>query len=174
MMIHEHKSAIWKEHQVILDGKDDVIVKAPDTSHPEQDEAMIHDRVRVGYYSQDFNALDMNMQVRDALHEVSDAVTDETVYRVASQFLLRGPLLKNKIASLSEGQKGLLSYARFVIQQPHLLILDEPTNHINFRHLPIIAEALNAYEGAILMVSHDLGFTDQLKKFEIVDLGRLV
>ena len=89
MMIHEHKEAIWKEHKVILDGKDDVVLKDPDTTHPEQEEAMIHDKVRVGYYSQDFNALDMNMAVRDALHEVSDAVTDETVYRVASQFLLR-------------------------------------------------------------------------------------
>ena len=105
MMIHEHKDAIRKEHKKLLDGKDDAVITGPDTSHPEQEEAMIHDRVRVGYYSQDFNALDMDMQVWDALHEVSDAVTDETVYRVASQFLLRGPLLKNKIGSLSEGQK---------------------------------------------------------------------
>jgi len=63
MMIHEHKEAIWKEHKVILDGKDDVVLKDPDTTHPEQDEAMIHDKVRVGYYSQDFNALDRYMKL---------------------------------------------------------------------------------------------------------------
>jgi len=54
------------------------------------------------------------------------------------------------------------------------LILDEPTNHINFRHLPVIAEALNDYDGAILMVSHDTGFVSQLKHFEVVDLGKLL
>ncbi|HMT00966.1 MAG TPA: ABC-F family ATP-binding cassette domain-containing protein [Candidatus Absconditabacterales bacterium] len=137
-------------------------------------DATIHDGVRIGYYSQDFNALDMNMSVWDALHEVSDEITDQEVYRTASHFLLTSDLLKNSIGSLSEGQKGLLCYARFVIQKPHLLILDEPTNHINFRHLPVIAEALKEYEGAIIMVSHDQTFVDQLGYLETVDLGRLI
>ncbi len=137
-------------------------------------DATITEEVRVGYYSQDFNALDMNMIVWDALHEVSNEITDQQVYRVASQFLLTGDLLKNTIASLSEGQKWLLCYARFVIQKPHVLILDEPTNHINFRHLPVIAEALNAYEGGIIMVSHDQAWVDQLDDIEILDLGKLV
>jgi ATP-binding cassette subfamily F protein 3 len=97
----------------------------------------------------------MDMVVWDALREMSDAITDQDAYRVAAQFLLKGDILKNTVSSLSEGQKGLLCYARFVIQQPHLLILDEPTNHINFRHLPVIAEAISKYKGAIIMVSHD-------------------
>lgn len=96
--------------------------------------------MRVGYYSQDFNALDMSKIVWDDLREVAGDTTDQEIYRVASQFLLTGGLLKNNIGSLSEGQKGLLCYARFVLQKPHLLILDEPTNHINFRHLPVIAQ----------------------------------
>lgn len=97
----------------------------------------------------------MDMTVRDSLHAMSDAIKDQEVYRVAAQFLLTGDLLKNPIHFLSEGQKGLLCYARFVIQKPHLLILDEPTNHINFRHLPVIAESLSQYKGAMIMVSHD-------------------
>lgn len=174
MMINKHKEAIMKEYNKKMNSKDDIVLKKPDTSHPEDGEATVHEWVRVGYYSQDFSDLDMNMLVWDALHEVNDVVTDETVYRVASQFLLKGNLLKNTVGSLSEWQKWLLCYARFVIQEPHLLILDEPSNHINFRHLPVIAEALNAYEWAILMVSHDLGFTSQLKNVEAIDLGRLV
>lgn len=67
--------------------------------------AIIHPDVKIGYYSQDFNALDMNMNVRDALHEMSDTVTDQEIYRTASRFLLTGDLLKNPIGSLSEGQK---------------------------------------------------------------------
>lgn len=136
-------------------------------------DATIHDDVRVWYYSQDFNALDMDMVVWDALREMSDAVTDQDAYRVAAQFLLKGDILKNTVSSLSEGQKGLLCYARFVIQQPHLLILDEPTNHINFRHLPVIAQAISQYKGAIIMVSHDQAFVDQLADVKTVDLGRL-
>jgi ATP-binding cassette subfamily F protein 3 len=45
-----------------------------------------------------------------------------------------------------------------MIQQPHLLILDEPTNHVNFRHLPIIAQAINKFAGAVVMVCHDDAF----------------
>ncbi len=136
-------------------------------------DATIHDDVRVGYYSQDFNALDMDMVVWDALREMSDEITDQDAYRVAAQFLLKGETLKGVVSDLSEGQKGLLCYARFVIQQPHLLILDEPTNHINFRHLPVIAEAISNYKGAIIMVSHDQWFVDQLDDVKIIDLGRL-
>lgn len=175
MIVHEHKSKIMKEYiDIVEKNKEDVFIKEPDTTHPQENEAMIHNKVRVGYYSQDFGTLDMDMLVRDALSEVTNQATDEEIYRVAAQFLLTGNLLKNNIWSLSEGQKGLLCYARFVIQKPHLLILDEPTNHINFRHLPVIAQAINDYEWAIIMVSHDTWFTSQLKNITEVDLWKLV
>lgn len=141
--------------------------------HAHDDEAMIHEDVRVWYYSQDFAALDMDMIVRDALHEMSNELTDEQVYKCAAGFLLTGDLLKNEIGYLSEGQKWLLCYARFVLQEPHLLILDEPTNHINFRHLPIIADAINDYEWAIIMVSHDQEFVRSIQNLQTIDLGRL-
>lgn len=137
-------------------------------------DAKIHEWVKVGYYSQDFNSLDMNMLVWDSLHEVAEEATDQEVYRVAAKFLLTWLLLKNPIWLLSEGQKWLLCYARFVLQKPHLLILDEPTNHINFRHLPVIAQSLNTYEWAMIMVSHDKWFTDQLENFEPIDLWKLI
>jgi ATP-binding cassette subfamily F protein 3 len=88
--------------------------------------------------------------------------------------LLTKDLLRNTIGSLSEGQKWLLCYAMFVLQKPHLLILDEPTNHINFRHLPVIAQSLNTYEWAMIMVSHDKSFTDQLENLNIIDLGKIM
>lgn len=135
--------------------------------------ATIHEDVNVWYYSQDFNALDMDMIVWDAMHEVNNELTDQEVYKVAAGFLLTWDLLKNQVWFLSEGQKWLLCYARFVLQKPHLLIMDEPTNHINFRHLPIIAECLNKYEGALLMVSHDEAFVSQINWLQTIDLGRL-
>jgi ATP-binding cassette subfamily F protein 3 len=114
------------------------------------------------------------MIVWDALQEVTNEITDQETYKVAAMFLLTWDLLKNPIYLLSEGQKWLLCYARFVIQKPHLLILDEPTNHINFRHLPVIADALSEYEWAMIMVSHDQQFVEKMKDLQVVDLGRLL
>ena len=77
-----------------------------------------------------------------------------------------------QIGSLSEGQKGLVSFARLVLQEPGLLILDEPTNHINFRHLPIIASALDKYDGAMILVSHVPEFVRQIRIDETLDLEK--
>ena len=58
------------------------------------------------------------------------------------------------------------------LQKPGLLILDEPTNHINFRHLPLIAEALNAYDGAMILVSHVPEFVSQIRIDETLTLDK--
>lgn len=126
--------------------------------------------VRTGYYRQDFSGLDFEQNAFESLKEVMVEGNDEDVYSVAARFLLRGDTLHTSIGTLSEGQKGLLSYARFVLQQPALLVLDEPSNHINFRHLPIIAQALNDYEGAVILVSHDEEFVDQIEISQTLDL----
>jgi ATP-binding cassette subfamily F protein 3 len=60
-----------------------------------------------------------------------------------------------------------------MLQKPGLLILDEPTNHINFRHLPVIAKALDAYEGTMIMVSHVPDFVSQIRIDHTIDLGSL-
>ena len=91
---------------------------------------------------------------------------------MAAGFLITRDFFYSKIGSLSEGQKGLISLARIVLQKPGLLILDEPTNHINFRHLPVIAEALNKYDGAMVLVSHMPEFVSKIRIDEILDLGK--
>ena len=82
-------------------------------------------------------------------------------------------MLDQHVLSLSGGEQTKVQIAKFLITEVDLLILDEPTNHINFRHLPVIAEAISKYKGAIIMVSHDQAFVDQLDDVKIVDLGRL-
>ena len=57
--------------------------------------------------------------------------------------------------------------------QPGLLVLDEPTNHINFRHLPVIAQAINAYEGALILISHMPDFVKEVRVDDYLDLGKL-
>jgi len=129
--------------------------------------------VRVGYYRQDFSGLNFDQSAYESLADVMEVPDNERLREVAAHFLLTGDLLKNPIHSLSEGQKGLLCFARFVLQQPGLLILDEPTNHINFRHLPVIARALDAFTGAMIVVSHAPDFVSQISFTETLDLGTL-
>ncbi|MBI2415605.1 MAG: ABC-F family ATP-binding cassette domain-containing protein [Candidatus Kerfeldbacteria bacterium] len=131
--------------------------------------------VRIGYYRQDFSGLDFNSTPFAAVQAVQvGAGGAQAIYQAAAHFLLTSNLLQHPIGSLSEGQKGLLCYARFMVQQPGLLILDEPTNHINFRHLPIIAEALNNFAGAIVLVCHDQNFFNQINVTQRLDLEKLI
>jgi len=129
--------------------------------------------VRVGYYSQDFSTLNFQEKVFDSLKNIlADGLGEPELRSVAAGFLITGDLMDHKIADLSEGQKGLLSFARLVLMQPGLLILDEPTNHINFRHLPILAEAINNYAGTVMMVSHMPDFVEKIRFTEELDLGK--
>jgi ATP-binding cassette, subfamily F, member 3 len=134
----------------------------------------ISPKIIVGYYSQDFSALDFNDSVFDSLNSImANGLGEQEMRSVAAGFLITGNLMNNKIADLSDGQKGLLSLARLVLMRPALLILDEPTNHINFRHIPIIAEAINDYDGAIIIVSHMPDFIKEIKITDTLDLGAL-
>lgn len=130
--------------------------------------------VVIGYYKQDFSNLDLDRTAFDTLREVM-AVKDERILRsTAAGFLFDSKLLGSPVRALSEGQKGLLSFCRLVLLRPGLLLLDEPTNHINFRHLPIIAQALDDYDGTMIMVSHIPSFVAQIRIDEIIDLEKIL
>lgn len=134
--------------------------------------ATITDGIRVGYYRQDFSTLNFNDTVYESLASVMDRQIESELRSAAAGFLITGEHMKMKIESLSEGQKGLVAFARLVLQKPGLLILDEPTNHINFRHLPIIAKALSDYKGALVIVSHVPEFVEQIRIDEVLDLEK--
>jgi ATP-binding cassette subfamily F protein 3 len=134
---------------------------------------MIQDGIIVGYYRQDFSTLDFDKSAYEELAKVLKRLDDQLLRKVAASMLLGGTQLASKIGLLSEGQKGLLMFAYLRLQQPGLLILDEPTNHINFRHLPVIAAALKAYTGPIIIVSHVHEFVKEIGVTETLDLGKL-
>lgn len=134
--------------------------------------AVIAPGIKIGYYRQDFSTLNFDETVIQSLSSITDITTKDNVRAIAAGFLIDGDIIKTKIGDLSEGQKGLVAFARLVLQRPGLLILDEPTNHINFRHLPIIAAALNKYEGAMILVSHVPEFVAQIKIDQIVELDK--
>lgn len=139
----------------------------------DQERAVITSGVKVGYYRQDFSSLDFDKTVGEELMAVMQDKNMELVYQTAAKFLIPAELVKNKVESLSEGQKGLLMLARLYVEKPELLILDEPTNHINFRHVPVMAEAFNNYKGTMILVSHVPDFVASIRIDEVLDLAEL-
>ena len=133
----------------------------------------ITDGVKVGYYRQDFSNLDFEKTVYDTLMASMSEKIDEKMRSIAAGFLLYSDVMDSKVGSLSEGQKGLVAFCKLTMEKPGLLILDEPTNHINFRHVPVIAKALDEYKGAMILVSHVPEFVDQVRIDETLDLKKL-
>jgi len=140
---------------------------------PDHEGAIILPGTRLGYYSQDFATLDYDQTVFDSLQSVLEGFDVQEMRSIAAGFLITGELMGHKVSHLSEGQKGLLSFARLVLMRPGLLVLDEPTNHINFRHIPVIAEAINNYQGALILISHMEEFVNQIKIKDELELDKL-
>lgn len=175
-MIKEVNSIIKKRSRLLISGPNGIgkstLLKSLVSGKNEG--AKIMDDVRVGYYSQNFDTLNFEDTVFDSLNSVMATGIDTQAMRsIAAGFLITGDLMGHKISHLSEGQKGLLFFARLVLMQPGILILDEPTNHINFRHIPVIAKAINEYEGAIILISHMPEFIKEIKIDEILDLEKI-
>ena len=182
MLNHE---IITKDVRVELRNDEHLLLKGPNgigkttllerLAHNKCEGAVINPDVKVGYYRQDFSTLDFNKSVRDTLMdtiEFFDGENIETYMRgVAAGFLIGSDIINSRVGDLSEGQKGLVAFCQLQLMRPGLLILDEPTNHINFRHIPVIAKALKKYKGAMIIVSHVDDFVAQIRVDNTLDLG---
>lgn len=180
-IMRDHKP-VEKTVDIALRKKDHLILTGPNgigkttllerLAKNDSDDAKIQEGVRVGYYRQDFSTLNFDDTVYDTLLNSMQITDEEKMRSVASGFLIGKNLMDARIGSLSEGQKGLVAFAQLVLMEPGLLILDEPTNHINFRHIPVIAEALKKFEGAMIVVSHVQSFVEHIGITEELDLRK--
>ena len=166
--------SLSKKQHLLLSGPNGIgkttLLESIDTDRA--DGEVISENIKIGYYRQDFSTLNFEDTVFDSLMQAMPEKKEEKLRSIAAGFLLTKEMVYSKIGDLSEGQKGLVAFARLMLEEPGLLILDEPTNHINFRHLPIIAKALDKYEGAMILVSHVPEFVDQIRIDDILDLGK--
>jgi ATP-binding cassette, subfamily F, member 3 len=123
---------------------------------------MIGDRVRIGYYAQENEGLDYDNTV---LHEASEIVPGDAkrVRGVLGRFLFSRDRVFQKIDTLSGGEKTRLALAKMVLDGPNLLLLDEPTTHLDVISKEIFGEALGNYNGTIVAVTHDVEFVRELK-----------
>jgi ATP-binding cassette subfamily F protein 3 len=175
---HKAKISLNKNTHLLLQGPNGIgkttLLERLASGHAEGEK--VSEGTRIGYYRQDFSTLNFDdtvfQSLAQAMSEGGERLDEERMRSVAAGFLITGEFIRTKIGSLSEGQKGLVAFARLVLQKPGLLILDEPTNHINFRHLPVIAEALDKYKGAMIIVSHVPEFVKQIRIDEVLDLEK--
>lgn len=133
----------------------------------------IKEGINIGYYRQDFTTLNFDNSAYEELSKVFKRLDDHNLRSTAAGFLLGGKELATKAGHLSEGQKGLLMFCYLTMLEPGILILDEPTNHINFRHIPVIAEAIKNYKGVVIIVSHVNDFIRKIGVTESLDLGKI-
>merc|ERR1711981_1437528 len=99
--------------------------------------------------------LDLTRSAVEHMRALDDKVSIEEARKYLGKFGLSGDLALNPIRTLSGGQKSRLAFAEIAWRQPHILLLDEPTNHLDLETIEGLAMALNAFEGGVVLVSHD-------------------
>jgi len=114
-------------------------------------------RLRVGYFAQHHvDALDLNTSAVSFMAKKYHGRSDEEYRRHLGAFGITGMTGLQKMASLSGGQKSRVAFACLSLQNPHILVMDEPTSHLDVEALDAIAMALKTFQGGVLIVSHDV------------------
>ena len=119
--------------------------------------------VNIGYYAQNQDDLmDGEFTVFDTLDRVAVGDVRTRLRDILGAFLFRGEDIEKRVKVLSGGERSRLAMARLMLEPYNLLVLDEPTNHMDMRSKDILKDALQKYDGTVVVVSHDREFLDGL------------
>jgi ATP-binding cassette subfamily F protein 3 len=123
------------------------------------------------YAQHQLEALDINNTVLEEMKSSGSGKTDLELRSLLGCFLFSGDDVDKKIKVLSGGEKARVALAKTIVSKANFLLLDEPTNHLDIHSVDLLIEALNKYEGSIVLVSHDRYFISQIanKIWEIED-----
>ena len=130
--------------------------------------------VSIGYYAQNQDDLmDGDFTVYDTLDRVAVGDIRTRLRDILGAFLFRGEDVDKKVKVLSGGERSRLAMARMMLEPHNLLVLDEPTNHMDMRSKDILKEAIRKFDGTVVVVSHDREFLDGIvdKVYEFRDGG---
>lgn len=120
-------------------------------------------KVQIGYYAQQLDDLDDRNEIIVELRRVASAnATAGELRSFLAKFLFTGDDVYKKVTDLSGGEKGRLALAKLIYSRVNVLVLDEPTNHLDIPSREALEEALDAYAGTILTISHDRYFLDRV------------
>lgn len=142
---------------------------------PISGEARLGHNVQIGYYAQNQeDVLDKNETVFSTLDRIAVGEIRTKLRDLLAQFLFRGEDIDKRVSVLSGGERARLGMAKLMLQSHNLLALDEPTNHMDVKSKDILKQALKAFDGTLIVVSHDRDFLDGLvdKMYEFRD-GRV-
>ncbi len=118
-------------------------------------------RVRIGYFDQEHHDLNPNKTIFDEMSDSFPDLNNTKIRNVLAAFLFTGEDVFKMVGDLSGGERGRLSLAKLMLSPANFLVLDEPTNHLDIPSKEILEDALSAYTGTVLYVSHDRYFINK-------------
>lgn len=122
---------------------------------PQQGKILVGNRVQVGYFDQTLSSVTLSHTLVQEIQEIRPEWNEERVRTHLGAFGFSGEEALGRVASLSGGERNRLVLAKMVLTSCNLLILDEPTNHLDIPRAELLEEALDAYEGTLIFISHD-------------------
>ena len=131
--------------------------------------------VLIGYFAQNqARLLDPQLTVFETIDRVAVGEVRTQIRNILGAFMFGGEAIEKKVSVLSGGERSRLAMIRLLLQPVNFLILDEPTNHLDMRSKDVLKEAIRAFDGTVVVVSHDRDFLDGLvsKVYEFAD-GRV-
>src|SRR5213079_3287440 len=128
-----------------------------------------------GYYSQNrVDTLRTELTVLDEALDTPQRITEQFVRTLLGCFLFQGDDIFKKVRVLSGGEKSRLALVKLLLYPPNLLLMDEPTTHLDLSSIDALLYALDQFEGTLIFISHDVYFIRALSNHVVhVDAGRL-
>ena len=167
LTLFEHLSMDIKkgEHVAIIGdngtGKTTILKLINELLPPDDGEIRLGANVQIGYYDQEHHVLHMDKTLFEEISDDYPSLTNTEIRNTLAAFLFTGDDVFKLIRSLSGGERGRVSLAKLMLSEANFLILDEPTNHLDIMSKEILEDALNAYTGTVLYVSHDRYFINK-------------
>lgn len=176
LTLFEHLSFELKkgEHVAIIGdngtGKTTILKIINELAAPDTGEIHLGSNVAIGYYDQEHHVLHMEKTLFEEISDDYPSLTNTEIRNTLAAFLFTGEDVFKQVKALSGGERGRVSLAKLMLSEANFLILDEPTNHLDIMSKEILEDALNAYTGTVLYVSHDRYFINKTAS-RILDLS---